>query len=68
MRERSIYLGVKDKLRSHAEYAKVQYRDDKPAIRQSINDYADFISKDYQLPDWQRGLLHNYAAMLHPKD
>ena len=68
MRQRSTYLEVKDKLRSHAEYVKVYYRGDKPAIIQSINDYTDFISRDYNLPEWQKDLLHNYAVVLHPKD
>ena len=62
------YQITKSMLRSHAEYVKVQYRGDKPAIRQSINDYTDMISKDYNLSDYQRDLLSNYACKLHPKN
>lgn len=62
------YQTAKSMLRAHAEYVKVQYRGDKPAIRQSINDYTDSISRDYDLSDYQRDLLSNYACTLHPKD
>lgn len=62
------YQIAKTMLRSHSEYVSVQYRGDKPAIRQSINDYADSISKDYDLSDYQTNLLSNYACTLHPKN
>jgi len=62
------YQTVKTMLRAHAEYVSVQFRGDKPAIRQSINDYADMICKDFGLSDYQRNLLSNYACTLHPKD
>jgi hypothetical protein len=63
----SNYQTAKSMLRSHAEYVKVQFRNDKPAIRQSINDYTDSICKDYNLTEYQRNLLANYACKLHPK-
>ena len=62
------YQVTKTKLRSHAEYVKVLYKGDKPAIRQSINDYTDMISKEYDLSEYQRNLLSNYACTLHPKN
>lgn len=62
------YQTAKTMLRAHAEYVTVQYRGDKPAIRMSINDYADSISKDYGLSNIQIGRLSNYACSLHPKD
>ena len=62
------YQNAKSKLRANAEYSKVQFRGDKPAIRQAINDYCDFISRDYSLSEYQRNLLANYACKLHPKD
>lgn len=62
----TIYQNAKNMLRSHAEYVKVQYRGDKPAIRQSINDYTDSICKDFNLTEYQRNLLSNYACKLHP--
>lgn len=60
------YQQAKDKLRTHAEYVKVQFRNDKPAIRQAINDYADSISREYGLTDWEGNLLANYVCKLHP--
>ena len=60
------YKQAKDKLRSHSEYVKVQFRGDKPAIRQSINDYADSIGREYDLSDYQKDLLANYVCKLHP--
>jgi len=60
------YQTAKSMLRSHAEYVKVQFRGDKPAIRQSINDYTDSICKDMQLSEYHINLLSNYACKLHP--
>jgi hypothetical protein len=68
MKTISKYQEVKTMLRANAEFAKVQFRGDKPAIRQSINDYTDAISKDYNLSEYQRNLLSNYACTLHPKN
>ena len=53
MEKLSNYQEVKTMLRSHAEYVKVQFRNDKPAIRQSINDYADSIGRDYNLSEYR---------------
>jgi hypothetical protein len=65
--ETSNYQQAKQMLRSHAEYVKVQFGTDKPAIRQSINDYTDAICRDFNLTEYQRDLLSNYACKLHPK-
>jgi len=62
------YQEMKSMLRSHAEYVSVQFRGDKPAIRQSINDYTDSICKDYKASEYHRDLLSNYACKLHPKN
>lgn len=59
------YQSSKSMLRAHSEYVKVQFIGDKPAIRESINDYAYMISKDYDLSNYQRNLLANYACTLH---
>nr|DAI89543.1 MAG TPA: hypothetical protein [Caudoviricetes sp.] len=64
----TAYQTAKTMLRAHAEYVSVQYRGDKPAIRESINDYADSISKDYHLSNVQIDRLSNYACSLHPKN
>lgn len=57
---------AKNILKSVAYDAKSQFRNDKPAIRQTINDTADSISKDMQLTEKQRDSLCNYACKLHP--
>ena len=62
----TTYQNAKSMLRSHAENVKIQYRGDKPAIRQSINDYTDSICKDFNLSEYHRNLLSNYACKLHP--
>jgi len=62
------YQQAKSMLRAHAEFVNVQFRGDKPAIRQSINDYADAICKDFDLSEYNRDLLAHYACKLHPKD
>ena len=61
------YQTTKKMLQSHAEDVKFQFIGDKAAIRQSINDYTDTIGKDYDLNDYQKNLLANYACKLHPK-
>jgi hypothetical protein len=62
----TTYQQAKNKLISHAEWVKVRYSDDKPAIMESINEYTHMLTKDFDLPEWQKNLLHNYAAKLHP--
>jgi hypothetical protein len=64
----SNYQEAKSLLRSHAEYVSVLLRGDKPGIRQSINDYADSVGRDYKLTEYQKNLLANYACKLHPKN
>ena len=61
------YQTAKTMLKERAEYSKSQFPTDKPAIRQSINDYADSICRDYNLSEYHRDLLSNYACKLHPK-
>ena len=60
------YQEAKEKTRCHAEWVKVHHRTDKPLIRQSINDYADSISREYDLSEYQKNLLSNYVCKLHP--
>lgn len=61
------YQQAKDKLRCHAEWIKVYFEGDKPAIRQSINDYTHSICRDFDLSEYNRNLLSNYACKLHPR-
>jgi hypothetical protein len=62
------YQQAKSMLRSYAGYISVQFRDDKPAIRQCINEYTHAICSDYNLTEYKQNLLHNYACKLHPKN
>ena len=48
-------------------HAKAQYRNDKPVIRQIINDSTHEVCRDLDLNKYQQNLLHNYACELHPK-
>lgn len=64
----TTYQQVKDKTRSYSEWVTNFYKGDKDAIRQSLNDYADIIGKDYGLTVYQTGLLANYVCKLRPQD
>ena len=66
--KKSNYQIAKAQLKEMSDEAKQVYKNDKPAIRQSINDYADCFSRENNLNDHQRNLLANYASTLHPKD
>ncbi len=39
---------------------------DKLRIKQSINDYVDYLSKKCNLSEHYKSLLSNYACTLHP--
>ena len=62
------YQSIKQDLKDIADMAKSQYSNDKPMIRQIINDSVDFLCKEYQLSEYKRDLLSNYACKLHPKN
>lgn len=64
--KRTDYQTAKIQLKQEAQTAKKVYPADKPAIRQIINDYADYLCKSLQLSEYQRNLLANYACTLHP--
>ena len=59
------YQQAKQDLLSIAQEAKNSFKDDKPAIRQTINDNAYYLEEG--LKDYQKRLLHDYACKLHPK-
>ncbi len=73
-----IYNPLKARLTNIANYAKVTFKNDKPAQRQAINEEFHFVvleldtlllkekiseKKQIQLLKW----LENYACKLHPK-
>jgi len=62
------YQQAKQHLKEVAKMAKSQFSNDKPMIRQIINDSVDFWCKEYQLSEYNRDLLSNYACKLHPKN
>ena len=68
MKRKSIYLEVKEMLRTTANDIKRAYPNDKPMIRMGINNAFDYYSKEYDLTPYQVRLLDNYACKLHPKD
>jgi len=60
------YQQAKNALKLASIQDKKHFKDDKPAVRQSINDFCDHLSKDLNLTEYQRNLLSNYACKLHP--
>ncbi len=61
------YQQAKSNLKEVAMRKKRISPNDKPGIRQVINDEAHFLSRDLNLTKYQTNLLHNYACKLHPK-
>lgn len=61
------YKQAKEELKQYSDYLHKEYADDKPAIRQGINDYADAISRHVNLSDSERNRLSDYCCKLHPK-
>jgi hypothetical protein len=68
MKKLSKYQQVKIALKLGAKQYKKDFPNDKPKIRQLINDDVDHYCKDLNLSDYQRDLLSNYACKLHPKN
>jgi hypothetical protein len=68
MKTISKYQQAKTSLKNIANDCKENFKNDKPAMRQLINDSVDTCSGWYSLSEHQRNLLSNYACKLHPKD
>ena len=64
---KSKYQIAKSTLLSISNDAKSRFRNDKPAVRQTINDTSYEISRDLFLSEYQTNLLSNYACKLHDK-
>lgn len=62
------YQQTKTALKLASQQAKKHFKNDKPAIRQDINDFCDYLCKELNLSEYHRNLLCNYACKLHPKD
>ena len=59
---------MKSELIEMAKWAKKELKNDKPAIRQTINDACDSICKGYNASEYHRDLLSGLACKLHPKN
>jgi len=68
MKTLSNYQKAKRNLKEVSQIAKSQCEGDKPRIRMIINDTVHFCSLEYNLSDYERDLLSNYACTLHPKN
>jgi len=62
------YQQAKEQLKESAKWIKRETPNDKPMIRMYINDMCGIYCNDYDLTDYQRDLLSNYACKLHPKN
>ena len=60
------YQYAKQDLKSVSQWAKRHFVNDKPGIRQTINDETHHICKEYDLSEKKQSMLHNYACTLHP--
>lgn len=65
--QKTIYQQAKQELNLTAKQAKDRYPLDKPAQRMVINDNCYFIGSNYNLSEYQKRCLENYAAKLQPK-
>jgi uncharacterized protein YpuA (DUF1002 family) len=68
MKSISNYQQAKNALKNVANRLKENHPTDKPMIRQGINDFTNYLFRDYNLTEHQRNLLSNYACKLHPKN
>jgi len=66
MKTISNYQQAKQTIKNVADEVKKNHPTDKPLIRMTINDEVNNLS--YNLTEYQRNLLSNYACKLHPKD
>lgn len=55
----------KEMLKQEAIRAASIFKNDRPALRQAINDYAYYLSCDYNLSDYDYDHLSDYACKLH---
>jgi hypothetical protein len=62
----AVLQQAKQQLKEIAKEAKQQFKTDKPAQRQTINDSAYFIGRELNLSERQKDSLSNYACKLHP--
>ncbi len=61
------YMRIKSMLTEEAANLKAANSSDKTLIRTALNDYTDFLIKEYQLSTFDQNRLVNYCCHLHPK-
>lgn len=62
------YQKAKRNLKDVSDMAKSQFSNDKPMIRQIINESVHYQASEYKLHEHQIFKLSNYACKLHPKN
>jgi len=63
------YQKAKQDLKAFKASIKQECKGDKPKERMYLNDYTDSLTRnDSTLTTYQKNLLHNYCATLHPKN
>ena len=65
----SNYQQAKTELKMFKKSIQQECKLDKPKERLMLNDYTDQLTRDYSrnLTEYQKNLLHNFCAQLHPK-
>jgi len=61
------YMIIKSMLKEEADNLKAINSTDKTLIRTALNDYTDYLIKEYQLSTFDRNRLSTYCCHLHPK-
>lgn len=61
------YMRIKSMLTEEAANLKAANYSDKTLIRTALNDYTDYLIKEYQLSTFNQNRLANYCSHLHPK-
>lgn len=61
------YKQAKADLKTFKKSIKQECKGDKPKERMYLNDYTDNLTRnDSNLTEYQKNLLHNFCASLHP--
>lgn len=68
MKNPSNYQQVKNALKNVAKEAKQKHPTDKPLIRMTINNYVNYLAREYNITEYQVKLLSSYSCSLHPRD
>jgi len=64
--ETSNYQQAKKELKIFSKEVKQEFKGDKPAIRQGLNDKAHYLISERNLSKHQTMLLQSFTCKLHP--